>query len=345
MQVNELKQYLLDNNLCEDVLIALGCGHVRNRGEYISASNPSGDNKQAIVLYLSENLNCIDYTRQLSKTKRATDIFDLVAYFRDCTFPEAMKWVCDTVGLDYYRDMEEDIPESLKILRFLREMSTGNKEEDNEPVKPIPEEILSYYLPYSNKMFSDDGIDDDIQQEFKIGYDPQTNRITIPIRTPLGDLCGVKGRLFGEPDEYNPKYLYIEPTAKQKLLYGLYENKNYIKNSNLIFIFEAEKSVLQCASNGVRNCVALGGKSISKTQAELIIRTGCSPVVALDKGISLEEIKSVASVFPNNIPVYYIFDEDNILEDKQSPSDDWGKFTYLRKNNIYKINEGGDTDD
>lgn len=336
MQVNELKEYLLDNNLCEDVLIALGCGHVRNRGEYISASNPDGgDNKQAIVLYLSESLNCIDYTRQLSKTKRATDIFDLVAYFKDMSFAESMKWVCDTVGLDYYKE-PEDIPESLQILKMLREMSTGSEEEDNESVKPIPEEILSYYLPYSNKMFSDDGIDDDIQHEFKIGYDPQTNRITIPIRTPLGDLCGVKGRLFGEPDEYNPKYLYIEPTAKQKLLYGLYENKNYIKNSNLIFIFEAEKSVLQCASNGVRNCVALGGKSISKTQAELIIRTGCSPVIALDKGILLEEIKSVASVFPDNIPVYYIFDKDNILEDKQSPSDDWEKWGKLIKNNIYK---------
>lgn len=335
MQVNELKEYLLDNNLCEDVLIALGCGHVRNRGEYISASNPDGNNTQAVILYKNPNLNCIDYTRQLSKIKRATDIFDLVAYFKDFSFPEAMRWVCETVGLDYYQEVEEPC-ESLQILKMLKEMSTGSEEEDNELVKPIPEEILSYYLPYSNKMFSDDGIDDDIQQEFKIGYDPQTNRITIPIRTPLGDLCGVKGRFFGKPDEYNPKYLYIEPTAKQKLLYGLYENKNYIKNSNLIFIFEAEKSVLQCASNGVRNCVALGGKSISKTQAELIIRTGCSPVIALDKGISLEEIKSVASVFPDNIPVYYIFDEDNILEDKQSPSDDWGKWRELIKNNIYK---------
>ena len=336
MQVNELKEYLLDNELCEDVLVALGCGHVRNRGEYISASNPDGNNAQAIVLYLNESLNCIDYTRQLSKTKRATDIFDLIAYFEQCTFPEAMKWVCDTVGLDYYQEVKEPC-ESIQILKMIQAMTTNSSEEDNELVKPIPEEILSYYLPYPNKIFESDGISLDIQQEFGIGYDALTNRITIPIRTPLGDLCGVKGRLFGEPDEYNPKYLYIEPTAKQKLLYGLYENKNYIKNSNLIFIFEAEKSVLQCASNGVRNCVGLGGKSISKTQAELIIRTGCSPVIALDKGIALEEIKSVASVFPDNIPVYYIFDKDNILEDKQSPSDDWKKWKRLIKNNILKI--------
>ena len=140
MQVNELKEYLLDNGLCEDVLVALGCGHVRNRGEYISAGNPDGDNKQAVVLFLNESLNCIDYTRQLSKTKRATDIFDLVAYFRDCSFPQAMKWVCDTVGLDYYRETEE-LPESLQILKMLKAMTTSSDEEDNEPVK-----VLFLYL-------------------------------------------------------------------------------------------------------------------------------------------------------------------------------------------------------
>ena len=123
MQANELKEYLLNNELCEDVLTALGCGHVRNRGEYISASNPDGgDNKQAITLYLSENLNCIDYTRQISKTKRATDIFDLVAYFKQCTFAESMKWVCDTVGLDYYHE-PNDVPESLLIIKMIKEMS------------------------------------------------------------------------------------------------------------------------------------------------------------------------------------------------------------------------------
>ena len=186
-------------------------------------------------------------------------------------------------------------------------------------------------------MFENDGISLDIQQELGYGYDPQTNRITIPIRTPIGDLCGVKGRLLGEPDEYNPKYVYIEPTVKSKILYGLYENKNYIKNSNQLLIFEAEKSVAQCASNGIRNCVAIGGKSISKTQMELIIRTGCAPIVALDKGISVDEIKSVSSVFPENIPVYYIYDKDNILLDKQSPSDDFEKFRYLFGNNIYEL--------
>ena len=344
MQVNELKEYLLDNNLCEDVLIALGCGHVRNRGEYISASNPDGDNPQSIVLYLNESLNCIDYTRQLSKTKRATDIFDLVAYFQDCSFPQAMKWVCDVTGLDYYKEPEE-IPESLQILKLLRSMASGNDEEDSEPVKPIPEEILSYYLPYPNKMFEDDGISLEVQQDFEVGYDVQTNYITIPIRDSLGSLCGVKGRYFGEPDEYHSKYTYLEKCNKSKILYGYWQNKNYIKQNRYLYVLESEKAVQQLATIGVHSCVSTGGKTISKYQVEEIIRTGCTPILALDKDVGEDELKNIASMFMDGIDVYAIIDKDNILDEKESPSDNPTKWAYLVKNNVYKISKGGDTDD
>lgn len=336
MRVDEIKEYLLNNDLVESVLSALGCGYVKNHGNYISTANPSGDNKQAIVIYLNENLTCVNYTRTIAKDKRSTDIFDLVMFCEDCTFPESLKWVCETVGLDYYQEAE-DIPESLQILKMLKQMSSDDSNEIRETLKPIPEQVLNYYLPYGNILFEQDGISLEVQKEFLVGYDPQSNRITIPIRNPIGDLCGVKGRLFGEPDEYNPKYLYIMPVAKSEILYGLYENKEYIRNSNTLLIFEAEKSVQQCATNGIRNCVALGGKTISKTQAELIIRTGCTPIIALDKGIDIEEIYNVASIFPDNIPVQYIYDADDILLDKQSPSDDFKSLQHLLRNNIYNI--------
>lgn len=337
MRVDEIKEYLLNNDLVESVLSALGCGYVKNHGNYISAANPSGDNKQAIVIYLNENLTCVNYTRTIAKDKRSTDIFDLVMFFcEDCTFPEALKWVCETVGLDYYQE-PEDVPESLQILKMLKQMSSDDSNEIRETLKLIPEQVLNYYLPYGNILFEQDGISLEVQKEFLVGYDPQSNRITLPIRSPIGDLCGVKGRLFGEPDEYNPKYLYIMPVAKSEILYGLYENKEYIRNNNTLLIFEAEKSVLQCATNGIRNCVALGGKTISRTQTELIVRTGCTPIIALDKGIDMEEIYHVASVFPDNIPVQYIYDTDDVLLNKQSPSDNFKSLQHLLKNNIYSI--------
>lgn len=355
MQVNELKEYLLDNKLCEDVLTALGCRHVRNRGEYISASNPDGNNAQAIVLYLSENLNCIDYTRQLSKTKRTTDIFDLVAYFRDCTFPEAMKWICDTVGLDYYKEPEE-LPESLQILKMLREMSTNSDEEDNEPVKPIPEEILNYYLPWSNVLFEDDGISIDTQHEWEIKFDPQTNSICIPIRDELGTLIAVKARRFKYtpntpmdkrrfPDELREdesKYFYLEPGAKSQVLFGLYKNSKTIQRQGVVFVGESEKFTLQLYDMGYYG-VSTGGSKVSKKQVELLTRLAVKIVFCFDKDVGEEELQDIANRFMDGIDVYAVIDKDNVLDEKESPSDNPKKWSYLIKNNIYKISKGGDT--
>lgn len=337
MQVNELKEYLLNNERCEDVLLALGCGHIRNRGEYISASNPDGgDNKQAITLYLNDNLNCIDYTRQISKTKRATDIFDLVAYFQDCSFPQAMKWVCDVVGLDYYHE-PQDIPESLMIIKMLKEMSSDCSEEDNTPLKPIAEGVLQYYLPYGNKMWKDEGISIEVQKEFNIMYDPQTNYIAIPIFDSIGSLVGVKGRYFGEPDEYHSRFMYLEKCNKSKVLYGYWQNKDTIKNSKHIIVVESEKSVLKLAEYGYRNVVATGGKTISRYQVELITRTGCVPVLAFDEDVKEDELQSIKNMFMDGINVYAVIDKDGLLNEKESPMDRQDIWEKLYKNYIFKV--------
>lgn len=341
MQVGEIKEHLLNNDLVEDVLSALGCGHIRNRGEYISAANPDGDNKQAIIVYMNDMLTCVNYTRSIAKNKRSTDIFDLIAHFQQCTFPEALKWTCDAVGLDYYSEIE-DIPESLQILKMLKAMSTGESEDNDEPLKPISDDILGYYLPYGNKIFEDDNISLEAQHEFEVGYDASTNYITIPIRDNIGALVGVKGRYFGEPDEYHSKYLYLEKCNKSKLLYGYWQNKNYIKNSNSIIVVESEKAVMQLATMGIRNVVSTGGKTISKYQVELITRTGCTPLIAFDQDVQVEELQGIAEMFMCGISVYAIIDKENILDEKQSPSDDEAKWNYLIKNHIYKISKDGD---
>lgn len=337
MQVNELKEYLLNNELCEDVLTALGCGHVRNRGEYISASNPDGgDNKQAITLYLNENLNCIDYTRQISKTKRATDIFDLVAYFKQCTFAESMKWVCDTVGLDYYHE-PDDVPESLLIIKMLKEMSVGCDEEDNTPLKSISEDVLRYYLPYGNKMWEDDNVSLSTQRFFELSFDPCTNSVAIPIRDEIGTLIAIKARRM----EYNPdvnesKYFFLEPGAKSQVLYGLYQNSKLIQTRGVVYVGESEKFTHQLYDMGYFG-VSTGGSKISKRQIEMLTRLAVKIVFCFDKDISEEELQNITGGFMDGIDVYAILDKDNILDEKESPSDDPKKWSYLVKNNIYKI--------
>lgn len=336
MKSSDLKEYIIDNNCIDTILEDLGCGYIVKHSGYYTCSNPDGNNKNAVTVYENENLTVLNYTRNITKNKRSADIFDLVAFYKDCSFPEALRHVHSLLGLDYYSEKEE-LCESLQILRMLKEMCSHDDEEDSEPIKPISEQILSYYLPYGNKLFEDDGIDLEVQQEFEIGYDPQSNRITIPIRTPLGDLCGVKGRLFGKSDEYNPKYLYLERCNKSKVLYGYWQNKDYIKNNKFIFITEAEKGVMQLASMGVRNVVSTAGKTISKHQVELITRTGCTPILSYDKDVQEDELKEIASMFMDGISVYAIIDTKDILKDKESPMDREEAWRILSKECIYKI--------
>ena len=336
MLASELKKTILNNSYTEQILEEIGCHSIVNHGEYITCANKTGDNKQAIVIYLNDNLTCINYTRSISKEKRTHDIFDLVSYNQEISFPEALKFVCDIIGVDYYKPQEE-LPESLQILRMLKDMESSDGSEDNTPLKPISEKILYYYLPYPNLMFQKDNIPLSIQEEFEVGYDPFTNYITIPIRDELGSLVGVKGRWFGESDGIHSKYTYIERCNKSRILYGYYQNKDYIKSSSSIYIVESEKAVMQLAGLGIKNVVSTGGKTISKAQVELITRTGCTPILAFDQDVSEEELNSIANMFLDGISVYAIIDKDHILSEKESPSDNPDHWFKLIKNNIYQI--------
>lgn len=338
MRAQDLKEYILDNQYIEQILNELGCGYIVRHDGYYTCSNHDGDNRGAVVVYLNENLTTVNYTRDISKTKRTTDLFDLVAFYKDCSFPEALRYIHGLLGLDFYQEKEE-VCESLQILKMLKEMNSGSDDADETPLKPISEKILTYYSSYGNKMFLEDGISLTVQQEFEIGLDPQTNYITIPIRDAIGMLVGVKGRYFGEPDPCHTKYTYLEKCNKSRILYGYWQNIDYIKSSQFLFIVESEKAVQQLATMGIRNVVATSGKKISKYQVELIIRTGCIPIFAYDQDVTEEELRSIADMFMDGISIYATIDKENILNEKESPSDNPEKWAHLIKNHIYKIKE------
>ena len=339
MEIASLKEHIYNEDLSEQILEGIGCHHIRRHGnDYLTCANKDGDNVNAIVLYLNENLTVINYTRTLSKTKRTTDLIDLVMFAEDLSFPEAMKWICSCIGIDYYNNDLEDIPESLQILKMLQSMQSGIEPEDNEPLKPIDKRVLDYYIPCGNKMFEDDNISLEVQQEFSDGYDPQSNRLTIPLYDITGELVGVKGRLFKYDLTENdpPKYMFLFKTNKSRLLYGYYENQEFIKNSQFVYVVESEKSVQQCATYGYRNVVSTMGKTISKTQVELLIRLDKKIVFAYDSDVQYEELIDIKNMFPEQIPVYYLQDSEHLLRDKESPSDRPEVFEKL-KNNICKI--------
>lgn len=356
MDIRELKEEILNRDLIPDILEGLGCHRIQDRGEYVSCANKDGDNPRAIVVYKNEYISCTNYTRQIVKGNRSADIFDLISYVQDCSFAEAMKFVCGLAGLDYYGEAQ-DVPESLQILKLLKSMSTSDDEEDDIPVKPISEKILSYYIDAGNILFEDDGISLETQKNFEIKFDPQTNSVCIPIRDELGNLIAVKARRFkyspsvpiaarrfpDELQEDESKYFFIEPGPKSQILFGLHKNAKAIQRQGVVYVGESEKFVMQLYDMGYYG-VSTGGSKVSKRQVEMLTRLGVQIVFCFDEDIKEDTLQTIAATFMNGVPVYAILDKEDILNEKESPSDCPGKFKYLIQNHVYKI-KGGDVNE
>lgn len=349
MDIRELKEEILNRELISDILSEIGCHHIQDRGEYFSCGNKDGDNPRAIVVYKNDYIGCTNYTRQITKNGRAADIFDLIAYAEDCSFAEAMKFVCNLAGIDYYGEAQE-LPESLQIIKLLKEMSIGENEEDDSPVKPISEKILSYYMDVGNVLFLDDGISLETQKEWEIKYDPQTNSICIPIRDELGNLIAVKARRFkytsstpleqrrfpDELQEDESKYVFLEPGPKSQVLYGLYKNSKSIQRQGVVYVGESEKFTLQLYDMGYYG-VSTGGSKVSKRQIEMLTRLGVKICFCFDKDITESDLDEIAKGFIEGVPIYAMIDKDDILSEKESPTDNSMKWCKMVKNNIYRI--------
>lgn len=339
MDIHLMKEYILDNGYIPFILEKMCCHHIKEKGEYITCGNPDGDNVNSVTVYLNANLTVVNYTRSLNCKKKSHDIFDLAGFYLNLNFFETVKQICDWIDLDYYKDWDEDLPESLSITKMLMEMNSGEEIEDEDiALKPIPESILSYYYPYVNDLFADDNISYSTQRVFEVGYDDFTNRITIPIRDELGNLVGVKGRLLKRKlDDNDLKYLYIEKCCRSQILYGLHLAYPYIQREKCVYICESEKGVMQLYDMGFYNSVATGGKKVSQAQIDKLSRL-CVPLVfCFDKDVERSEIEELANRFIENIDIYALIDSDNILDEKESPTDNPQKFKQINERYKYKI--------
>ena len=340
MDIEILKEHILENNFIPTILEKLGCHHIRKKDGYFQCANPDGDNITAVCVYENTNLTTINYTRDISNGKNIhTDLISLVEFYKNETFPYAIKWICDVLDIDYYSTLDEDLPKSLQLTKMLVEMQSVDTEAETEkPLKPISEKILSYFKSYVNDMFNEDGVSYETQAEFEIGYDEFTNRITIPIRDDLGNLVGVKARYFHrQVPEDEQKFMYIEKCARSQILYGLYKTINFIKKAQRVFVTEAEKGVQQLYDKWYFEAVATGGSKISKLQVDKLTRL-CVPIILVfDKDIAKEELDDIASRFIDGTEVYALIDTIGILNEKESPTDNISKFEQLLEKCMYRL--------
>lgn len=343
MTTYELKKYIYENNKVEDLLEEIKCGCIVNHGKYITASNINGDNSGAIVIYLNDYLDVIDYTRNFGDK---SDIFDLVAYNlkimgKKYDFYSVIKFIHSFLGLkieNSYKSKELEknqvLEDDLKV--FTRFAAKSYKDYEEEEIKYIER---NEYIPLVHIDFFREGIIKKTIKKFDLGYSYYRNRTIIPIKYWMnGKLVGYNARSSVKNcEEFGiRKYMITKDYQKSMNLYGLWENKKEIEKKKIVIIFEAEKSVLKMDSLFQSYAVALQGHNISREQVKIILSLDVSEIViAMDNDVDINEIRNMCDKFYGLRSISYIKDRNDMLGEKDSPIDKgWRIYKKLFKERI-----------
>ena len=197
--------------------------------------------------------------------------------------------------------------------------------------------VLDVFSKYYPVEWLNDNISKAAMDKFNILYSNSQNKIIIPHYDVNNNLVGIRGRALDIWEVENiGKYLpvkieqtwYKHPLSMN--LYGLKENKEHIKENGYVYLFESEKSVLQCESFSQSNCaVAVCGSNFNKFQLNLLLKE-CNPkeiIICFDKEENKGEEKyfnklwNLCKKYINYCNFSFIYDREELLDMKDSPSD------------------------
>ncbi|HEY8889819.1 MAG TPA: DNA primase [Clostridium sp.] len=335
MNATELIDYIIKNDKSAEILEKLECHHIKEYKTEFRCGLPSHSSKDAVSLK-RETLKTKIYQSDSNIIKG--NIFTLCQTIKDISFSEANRYLHNLFGLEYkFEYKKKDDKEFKDPLEIFKKVKKRRYHYDIDNLDVIHEDCLSEYMPYPHIEWIREGIMPWTCKEFNIGYSVNRKRIVVPHRYWSGgknDYVGVMGRtVIKEWDMLDiPKYFPLKNFPKTMNLYGLQENYQAIQEVGHVVVYEAEKSVLKRHSRNDGTGVAVCCHDVSDEQVKILIGLNVDVVIAFDKGISIEHIRSTCDRFYGVRTVYYIYDKYDILKEKESPADATNKiFNYLLK--------------
>ncbi|MFD1403083.1 DNA primase [Robinsoniella peoriensis] len=229
------------------------------------------------------------------------NVFTFVMEYENYTFPEAVKFLADRVGVDlpeqeYNEEMKKQQDLKSRILDlnkmaanyfyFQLSQECGRQAMDYLKGRELSDEtIKGFGLGFANK-YSDDlylylkkkGISDELLSQSglmnvdeKHGmYDKFWNRVIFPIMDVNGRVIGFGGRVMGDG---KPKYLNSPETKvfdKSRNLYGLNIARTSRKKN--LLVCEGYMDVISMHQAGFKNAVASLGTALTTQHASLLKR-------------------------------------------------------------------------
>ena len=347
MDRNELLEYLSIEKL-KELMGYLGSEYCKEEEGYLIFSSICHSNPSSYKLYYykeSKVFHCY------SACSCNYSIFDLIGQVLGLDFSDSFKYLANFLGISINQQKKKagfNKTYSNTDLKFLRLQK--NKNISVTPKQQVyNDNILNLFDKAITQDWYEEGISLETAEKFELGFYINHNCMIIPVRNIDGELVGVRKRnYFKDELEQGRKYvpiliqntLYNFPT--NIILYGIYQNQNYIRKYKKVVLFESEKSVLKYDSIYKENiALSLFGMNLSRWQRDALLSLGVEEIIiALDKQyiqedidnkanktnyneftLYLKKIKKIVKMFEKQCNVSIVMDFNNLIEYKSSPID------------------------
>ena len=248
------------------------------------------------------------------------------------------------IDYDWYNDIfqvavncsaSNVLGQAAPVYRSIRDNYAPKK--DRHELPQYNSGVLDTFIKYYPPEWLEDGITPAAMDKYNIRYSISQNKIIIPHYDINNRLVGIRGRALNPIEvELVGKYMPVQIENKwyshplSLNLYGLNKNWENIKRDGVVFIFESEKSVLQCDNFEMKNyAVAVCGSNINKYQIDLLMRY-CQPkyaVICFDneeeegKTEYFDKLYKMCKKYTNYCGMSFVYDRNKLTNSKDSPSD------------------------
>jgi len=249
------------------------------------------------------------------------NVLTFVRYYDKCGYTQAIE------KLKKYAGIEGEIKKCQKLsaAKVAKRFAPRPASKKSSKGIILPDDYMARYEKRDDKLivWEQEGISRASMEKFQVRYDSFSNRLVYPVRNVDGQIVNIGGRTL-DPDWKSKgvrKYTYFKPWPDgMQIIYGLYENMAAIKEAHQIIVFEGAKSVMLADTYGVHNAGALLTSHLNQYQLQILIRLGCDVVFALDKDVNIRNDHDIKRLKPF-VNISYIWDRENLLNEKDSPVD------------------------
>ena len=290
------------------------------------------------------------------------NIFDFLMKIKNYKFGEAVRTLAADAGMPPYRFTKQDEEKQNrwkiyneilgKYANFCHQELLSNKYpevlEYLNKRKTTNKEIVFFKIGYVSdknnfyeelkKNFNEEQIEssgifyfDKNKQKY---VDRFRNRIIFPVKSLNGSFFALGGRAISKTSF--AKYINSPETEfykKGNNLYNIHSAKEFIDNSNEVFIVEGYMDVVNLHKFGIKNVVANLGTAMTEKQIDLIWRFFKNPIICLDGDSSGRKaaVRAAERLFPlmkSDLNIYFLKLPEN--SDPDSYINEKGKESFIK---------------